>query len=277
MKTDLGYYSIIQYCPDPSRKEAANVGVVLFCPDRQVLLVRTTTSNQRIRRFFGPLDIDQQQLNTLKLSIQRRLEADRADFRTLADLEKFVATRANAMRMTPPNELAIPAQEAADQVLDRLFERLVGPRSPRTTHLRDALVQRFGSATLAPFVQQQIRVTLPLVQQRIVVPYGFQNGRFHLIRPVRFSGLTETALSARTGKYIVEGEALYHTRHPVLGKLKQIVVGEFAEHQTKFARRVAKLFKQHKTKLYRLDQLDQLVAQIGVAGKVMQMKMPALE
>ena len=27
-----GYYSAIQYCPDRSRMEAANVGVMLLCP-----------------------------------------------------------------------------------------------------------------------------------------------------------------------------------------------------------------------------------------------------
>lgn len=36
-----GYYSIIQYCPDLSRFEAANVGVLLFCPERAFLKALT--------------------------------------------------------------------------------------------------------------------------------------------------------------------------------------------------------------------------------------------
>ncbi len=32
MNPTRGYYCLIQYSPDPSRLEAANVGVVLFCP-----------------------------------------------------------------------------------------------------------------------------------------------------------------------------------------------------------------------------------------------------
>ena len=37
MKPSRGYYCIIQYCPDLGRLEAANIGVLLFCPDRGFL------------------------------------------------------------------------------------------------------------------------------------------------------------------------------------------------------------------------------------------------
>ena len=36
-----GYYSVIQYCPDRSRLEAANVGVLLFVPAGGYLRART--------------------------------------------------------------------------------------------------------------------------------------------------------------------------------------------------------------------------------------------
>lgn len=40
MNTSKGYYSLVQYCPDRSRMESANLGVVLFCPDLDFLDVK---------------------------------------------------------------------------------------------------------------------------------------------------------------------------------------------------------------------------------------------
>ena len=53
MNATKGYYSLVQYCPDVARQEAANVGVVLFCPELAFLEARLASSNHRIRRFFG--------------------------------------------------------------------------------------------------------------------------------------------------------------------------------------------------------------------------------
>ena len=33
MNSKRGYYSLIQFCPEPSRAEAVNLGVLLFCPE----------------------------------------------------------------------------------------------------------------------------------------------------------------------------------------------------------------------------------------------------
>jgi hypothetical protein len=123
MSPITGYYSLIQYCPDAAREEAANVGVVLFCPETGFLEARTASGNDRIRRFFQPVDPDWERIKAMKLSIERRLRVDRDQFRDLAALERFAATRANAMRLTKPKAVAVedPAAE-----LNRLFERLVG-------------------------------------------------------------------------------------------------------------------------------------------------------
>jgi hypothetical protein len=48
-----GYYSIIQHCPHLGRFEAANVGVLLFCPERHFLQAITARNNSRVIRFFG--------------------------------------------------------------------------------------------------------------------------------------------------------------------------------------------------------------------------------
>jgi hypothetical protein len=95
MNPSKGYYSLIQYCPDLSRLEAANVGVVLFCPERHFIRARTTNSVQRIRRFFGSEDRDWGQIRQARTAIEERLAVEADRFRTLQDLEQFIATRGN--------------------------------------------------------------------------------------------------------------------------------------------------------------------------------------
>jgi len=36
MTAHKGYYSVVQYCRDRSRLEAANTGVLLFCPELDI-------------------------------------------------------------------------------------------------------------------------------------------------------------------------------------------------------------------------------------------------
>ena len=53
MTPQQGYYSLIQYCPDVSRLEAANLGVVLFCPAIRFLDSRLAPKVDRAKQFFG--------------------------------------------------------------------------------------------------------------------------------------------------------------------------------------------------------------------------------
>jgi Protein of unknown function (DUF3037) len=102
MKTSTGYYSIIQYCPDPARREVANVSVVLLCPERKFLKTRMAEDLYRIKEVFPKLETDDKRLKSTVQNIARRLNADRDHFRTVEDLDKFAETRANALRLTPP-------------------------------------------------------------------------------------------------------------------------------------------------------------------------------
>jgi hypothetical protein len=265
MSHSTGYYSVIQYCPDPSRMEAANVGVVLLCPERDFLGVRTAKGNDRIRRFFGSGDHDWGQVNAVKLSIQRRLEADRERFKGLADLERFAATRANAMRLTPPRAVQVESPEAE---LERLFERLVGGRVQKgPSRVRDTLEKAFAAEPIARYVKKKVTVTLPAFHKPVTVPYGFQNGRFHLIQPVRFRGLLASDLLKRAGQYAVEGDLLYDAPDEALGDLKLVVVGEFGSNQAEVAEAVGKVFDKNRTDLFRLDELDRLLETIRSNGR----------
>ncbi len=55
MSTKRGYYSLIQFCPNPSRAEAVNLGVLLFCPEAGFIGARTSATNQRAAKLANAM------------------------------------------------------------------------------------------------------------------------------------------------------------------------------------------------------------------------------
>jgi hypothetical protein len=99
------------------------VGVLLFSPEHHFLDVELSPSDDRVQRFFGrEWDLDLERIRAMKASLQRRLRVEAERFRTLEDLEHFVATRANEIVLTPPRPIAV-ADPRAD--LASLFGELV--------------------------------------------------------------------------------------------------------------------------------------------------------
>ncbi len=70
MNQRKGYYSLIQFCPDPSRLEGVNIGVLVYSPENGALKFRITQKNQRIRKFFGQQNWDF--LNRAREAMQER-------------------------------------------------------------------------------------------------------------------------------------------------------------------------------------------------------------
>jgi hypothetical protein len=70
-----GYYSIVQYCPDPSRLEAVNIGVVLFCPEQSLPKVRFGRPKTRVDQLFGKQDWEF--VESQKAAIEARLAVSR--------------------------------------------------------------------------------------------------------------------------------------------------------------------------------------------------------
>lgn len=266
MNPTRGYYSLIQYCPDLSRLEAVNLGVLLFRPEPHFLRARTTPSVQRIRRFFGSQDRDWEQLRALRLAIEERLEVEGNRIQTLADLERFIATRGNEMQITPPRPVRVLH---AEQDLEMLFERLVGgQRSNEIRPVAGLLEEVLTHQDVAPYVRRDISVLVPVLHRPLTVPFGYQNGRFHLIRPAPFSHLTLSAAISRACRYAVEGHSLYDHPDEELGELRLVVVGGFAPGQEEGRTVVGDILRENKVQLYTQAELDRLVQEIRDAGKL---------
>jgi hypothetical protein len=185
MNVVKGYYSLIQYCPDLSRLEAVNVGVLLFCPEPHFLTARTTDSIKRIRRFFGSEDGDFQQIKAEVSAVEDRLTTAGDHIHTTQELDRFIATRGNAVQLTPPRPMKVvhPVQD-----LEALFQRLVGgkagPRRQGGQSLALKLKEVLTEQSVAPFIKTEVPVAVPTLHETLTMPFGFQNGRFNLIQPV---------------------------------------------------------------------------------------------
>ncbi|MGL4552690.1 MAG: DUF3037 domain-containing protein [Gemmataceae bacterium] len=272
MKAEVGYFSIVQFCPDAARKEAANVGVVLLCPSLRYLGVKTSTRIDRVRRFFRDRAPDRDRLRLVIGSVKRRLMGERGRFLNPEDLEAFAGTLANYMRLTATEAVAVRSDP--DLQLAELFERLVGGKAARAGRKDfDPLAGAFRDESVAKYIEKDVTVQLPTLGKPFTAPYGFLNGSFNLIKPVRFGGLQPTDLVRRAGQYAVEGDLLSRTRHPDFGELKLIVVGQFTPSQAGFAGEVGHVLEQNHARLYRESQIGELVQEIRERGRPLPLRL----
>lgn len=265
-RSSKGYYSLVQFCPDASRLEMVNVGVLVFCPALNFLEVKLDHAHSRINKLFGQQDWDF--IEKQKLAIQSRLRADKSLFRSLQDLNDYISRRANAMQISPARPL-----KAEDPwlELDRLFDQLVeAPRRATVQRRRriDAqLNEVFQSKGVSSMLERAVEVDIPALKRPLRAPYGFQNGRFNLIEPVQFENLPSTAVFAKASRQAVEGQFVYEHSDPDHGPLKLVVVANFGPNQEDDFRRVHTIFDKHSVDLYTLDRIDPLVREIKASAK----------
>jgi len=231
MNSSNGYYSLIQLCPDLSRLETVNVGVILFCPERRFIEARVTTSLDRARALFRDRIGDLQRIKHASAAIEERLKVDRASFREMADLERFARTRANDLLVTPPRSVKV---SNPDEDLKGLYVELVGGRhreamrNPRLPDL-DRVMRRLHENGRA---QLDLKVNVPILGRMLMVPYAYANGAVNLIKPQSFSAdlMQATTTAARRA---VEGDLLRRHSQEALGHQHHLVVVTlFEDHAT---------------------------------------------
>jgi hypothetical protein len=222
MLSQPGYYSLIQYCPDRTSLETANVGVILFCPGWNFLDVKLTASFSRIADFFSRHDVDRVSLGASLESLKLRLLKTKEQFKTKEDLNSFIETRANEIILTPPRAIKVLKPQ---EDLDNLYQELLGRRErvrQEKQAILPALDEIFRRASIQKKAQFNIEVTVPLLGNKIAVPYAYQNGTLNLIRREIISGKEGHAMN-QAEKLAIEGDLL--RRHPdEKGKERKVIV-----------------------------------------------------
>ncbi|HZZ29674.1 MAG TPA: DUF3037 domain-containing protein [Pirellulales bacterium] len=269
MQPTKGYYSLIQYCPDAGRLEAANVGVLLFCPEQSFLQAKTVLSNRRIIKFFGTEGHDWARINSFKRGLEERLKVEFGEINSLESLEQFIALRANYLQITPPRSMQVtnPIKD-----LEALFIEIIGEEAPKHTStktLKRLLKEKIVNAGLEEKVRSDFEVEVPITRKKLEIPVGFQNGRFNLVNPVRFETEEPQQAFNTACRYAVEGESLFNHAHPSLGELQLVVVGKFRANDKESPAMVKKVLTDHHVKLYRFSKLLDLIDEIRRTAKTL--------
>lgn len=260
MKDQAAYYSLVQFCPDQSRLEGVNIGVVLYLPNEKRVLVEMTRSHSRIRRLFG--NQDWRLFHRAKSSVQNQLTHQQ--FLTLEELEAYISKRANAVQLTSPRPIRVITPQTS---IRELYNRLVEDNQAEHKERIDVcLTRKFTEAGVLNLVKKPVAIEIPEIKATIRVPYGYQNGRFNLIEPVQFDTNPDIII-AKASKNAIEGQLLYSRRDPTLGNMRLVVVANFDREIENSTREfVKRTLANHDVKLYSFDDLNPLVDDIRLSA-----------
>ena len=269
MKPKRGYYSLIQFCPDVSRLEVVNVGVILFCPEAEFLDARTSANNRRAETLVGRGNLERAALNAAKQSIERRLEVDRESFKNIEDLRKFIDTRGNWLKLTDSRPVKV-FDPPVD--LEKLYEELVGgvslkKKKMQVKQLFPSLNATFEKLHREGRAQLDLKVKVPVMERSINVPFAYQNGTLNLIKPHQFSQQKRSSIDAAI-RLATEGNLL--KRHGIkqatmeqATNARLIVVSSFGETcSPEIAGRVKSLFSEYDVQNVTSDEVDEFVARV---------------
>ena len=257
-----GYYGIVQYCPDHSRMEAANLGVVLLVPGTGFLGCRMSPGNERLKRFFGEQSGDLGQIRAMKRNLVNRLEKD-PELRDLGKFENFRSQLCNEIQITVLREVRV---EDPRVELAQLYSELVESPDVREPVVRPAVFERLDEimlgASIAPLIQRDLKIHVPVLERDIEVAYAFQNGSLNLIQPQTFRHKSESEIIKAACSTAVQGDLL--ARHPIpeIGACKLVVVGALQDAAEETRRRLDRMFSEYAVEFYTDDTLDLLTERI---------------
>jgi len=262
---------VVQYCPDISRAESANVGVVLLVPELGFIRARMSPGNDRIRRFFGAEADRTGHLNAIKRSLADRIEIEREAFKTAADLERFASLQANRLMMTKPRFVKVTDPE---KDLENLFVELVGVRTRKETTDEIASVQRllsraFEKENLVNYLKREVTVKVPAFHSELTVPFAFKNGAWNLIQPARFQQETKVGIRNAACQLAVEGGSLQKHPDAELGSLELVVVAAFRKNATEEEKMVRDILGENGVTIFSWQQVNQLIEKIRRTGQLL--------
>ena len=116
-----GFYSIVQFMPNPDRREGINVGILLFETGQNHFNFVLTRPVRRIRALFR--DVSEADIASESVRFYNTVMAEQ--FSELDDLTSFCVTQRGHMRCTDPEYVSVPHPQDFSRVLQELAQRLV--------------------------------------------------------------------------------------------------------------------------------------------------------
>ena len=246
-------YSIVQFSPRPERFEFVNVGVLVFERQQRRIVSKLSSDFGRVRKFFGDASPSFLKVALEDFSDRVEYEFGRREFSISS--EEFNSKRAGMFQITPV--LPISGKNASE-VAANLFSDLVEAKVKhvRVERVSTRLTTAFKDAGVLSLLERRPKaVRIEKWGVSVKADYGYQNGVFNLIDAARFDE-SERGL-AEAGKRVLEGRALAETLEHRL-----VVVGDFGDQSNSFVDSLRDEFVKARAKLFTLDEVDILAAEI---------------
>ena len=156
-----------------------------------------------------------------------------------------------------------------EQDLRNLYEEIIGEpaRLQRRRSLRHYVGERLSGPGLEKKVVRDVRIAVPVLQKEVEIPFGYQNGRFNLINPVRFGAQKPEQSVITACKYAVEGRSIYENPDSRWGDMQLVVVGQFRARDHETLGRVRRVFDDYRVTLFKMEDLSTLIDEIRRTGK----------
>lgn len=203
MSSPVCYFSLVRYMPNLSRGEVLNVGIVLCCPERQCVVVKTLTDfKQRpLPSVFPSADTRflKHRLAELRTLLHHPSSSGSQIMRglfsltggTVPESEQFGPAVIRLLQATHCNDIQFGELEKASgepQVVSEvLFRALVDvPRHstdyPSREVIRRGFRQRLKDERLLSRVQEEVWLGLPELEER--VDFTYTNGSLHCLQAI---------------------------------------------------------------------------------------------
>ena len=258
-----GYYSLIQYCPDRGRLEAANIGVLLFCPEQKYLRVRMAPNNERIRHFFGEEAGDLKQVNAMKKMLEHRVQVESKEINDLPGLRRFAALLANEIVVSDPRPTLVEEPEAElAQLFDELVARTQRREPPTEATLEHRLRSRLDTPQINAVIKRNVTVKVPVIGGEFVVPLAYQNGKLNLIEAHEFNQQREQDIVRNVLTKAAQGRLIHMPPDPEAGPRQLIIVAAFGQAAQAHRQQVAEVLRDHNVDFFEESALAQLEQQI---------------
>ena len=252
---NTGFYSVVQFCPDPMRGEVVNVGVVVGSPSLG-LHARMAERNEYVKLTFGAGAYDDTRLSFAKTGLVERLKEVEPTFEGLGG---FIAQESGQLVLTSPRPMIV--RNLADDSV-ALFLRLVSDPEVRRREGRArkpdlAPVMRELRRKNVP-IQQRPEVTVPIIDEPLKADFAFKNGVRNLVKAVGISTREDAALDEASQ---LGSRGLLLAKHPgPEGASKLVIVADVEDQQ--LLGRVASLLADHEVRFVDAQQLAEFTAEV---------------
>lgn len=199
-----GYFSIIQFSPDPAHTEAINIGILLSVPELSFLDTKVTDNFSRVKNVLLNKQNDEFMLTAIN-SFVETIKDDLSRYNSKDELEHLIFTRAHEIQLT---ELRTIKTDDPQKDLDEIFEQLIPVQQKAQKQKQNILFPDFDRLLRTDEFVNRIEfnkeIKLPILDTRFVAPYAYVNGRTNLIKPVAITGFDIAEKLAYEGVVINE-------------------------------------------------------------------------